>query len=135
MRVDGWESKLMTWVQDAQQRPFRWGEWDCALAATDCVMLLTGDDLGADFRGHYSTHKGSLRTIKNLGYDGLKSIATDRLGEPLVTPKLAQRGDVVLAKTDNGQALLICIGTQAVGPGESGMVSVEMDHCLKAWRV
>jgi hypothetical protein len=54
------------------------------------------------------------------------------LGDPLATPLLAQRGDIVLHKS---QALGVCVGAEVFCLSEAGLSSVPLTECQTAWRV
>jgi len=134
-RRANWERRLIWWCDGNRERPFEWGVFDCALAAADAVELLTGEDPAAEFRGRYRSAKGALTVIKNSGYGSLEGLVTHQIGKPLASPKLAQRGDLVLAELDHGPTLLVCVGAQAFGPGVAGLVPVPMARWTRAWRV
>ncbi|MEJ1353084.1 MAG: hypothetical protein RPU39_00145 [Candidatus Sedimenticola sp. (ex Thyasira tokunagai)] len=133
-RHEGWEKRLMAEVRAAEDKTFKWGEFDCALFAADCVKAITGADLAADFRGHYTTAKGSLKALKKYGAGDLESTATRQLGNPIDT-RLAMRGDVVMVNSDSGPALAVCMGSNAVVPGVQGLTSILRSQWLCAWRV
>lgn len=133
-RAENWPEILLATVEDRRSKPFAWGENDCALFAADCVLAMTGEDFAAPFRGRYSTAAGSLKALKKFGGGSLESTATAALGEP-ISPRLAQRGDVVLFAAVDGPALAVCIGEQAAAAGPDGITWVPMDLWLKAWRV
>ena len=134
MRLDGWEKRLMAEVRAAEKKQFQWGVFDCALFAADCVMAITGDDLAAEFRGQYTTAKGSLKALKMYGAGDLESTATQQLGDS-IDSQLAQRGDVVMVDADQGPALAICIGSVALAPAEKGLIAVPFNQWLKVWQV
>lgn len=134
-RYGDWASRLMAWVREHEHRPFAWGRWDCALAAADAVRVLTGDDLAAEFRGRYEDAEGALACLNAAGYTGLDDVATAKLGLPLTSVLRTQRGDLVLGETKFGPALLICIGSTAIGPGEHGWQQVRMAAWHRSWRV
>lgn len=133
-RVENWPEILLALVEDRRSKPFAWGENDCALFAADCVLAMTGEDFAAAFRGRYTTAAGSIKALKRFGAGSLESTATAALGEP-ISPKLAQRGDVVLFDAVTGPALAVCLGGNAAAAGPEGITWVPMDLWTKAWRV
>ncbi|WP_260843343.1 DUF6950 family protein [Sedimenticola selenatireducens] len=134
MRLDGWEKRLMELLQAAHDRPFEWGNHDCALFAAAGVLAITGNDVAADVRGHYSSAKGALKVLKTLGMADLESATTHLLGNPVDT-RLAGRGDVVLVETANGPTLAICAGIYAFAPGEKGSIAMARHAWRNAWKV
>lgn len=145
-RAENWPELLLDTVEDRRSKPFAWGENDCALFAADCVLVMTGEDFAAPFRGRYSTAAGSIKALKKFGGGSLEATATAALGEPIL-PRLAQRGDVVLflslpspaggggAGGEGVPALAVCVGSHAAAAGPDGVTWVPMDLWLKAWRV
>lgn len=132
-RAENWPGLLATAIEEARNRPFVWGEHDCALFAADVVLKMTGQDLAADFRGLYASKTQAIKILGAAG--GLDAVVTGLLGWPLYHPKLAQRGDVVMVDTPEGRALGICNGATAACAGPDGLTFVEMTLWLTAWRV
>jgi hypothetical protein len=146
-RLQGWPELLADWVERNRARPFVWGEWDCVLAAADCVQTITGEDTLAGLR--WDGVRGALRQLEVEG--GLEAAVTRVLGEP-VAPAFAQRGDVLLigtvpavmpdlsaqdaARPEFRHALAICLGETCVSPGRGGLVfPPTLDVSFKAWMV
>ena len=133
-RIPGWELRLAAAIDAARDRPFRWGEHDCAIWAFDLRRDLTGgDDVAALWRGRYRTARGAVRVMRRLGWQSLEDAGRDLLGEPLPSVHLAQRGDLVLANTSLGFG--ICLGARAAGIAPSGLVLVPLATCALAWRI
>lgn len=124
-RLPDWLQRLNAWVESARVRPFRWGEWDCVMAANDCLCAITGasEQYGDGLAGlRWDGLKGALRQLEVEG--GLAAAVTRVLGDP-IDPRLAQRGDVLLMPAPDfpgGAVLNICLGETACGPGEEGLV-------------
>ncbi len=55
------------------------------------------------------------------------------LGAPLVSPLLAQRGDIVLGP--GGRDFGVCLGASAVGMAPAGLITLPLTTCTRAWRV
>ena len=132
-RIPGWELRLAAAIDAARDRPFRWGEHDCAIWAFDLRRDLTGgDDVAALWRGRYRTARGAVRVMRRLGWSSLEAAGRDLLGEPLLSLHLAQRGDLVLA--NSGLGFGVCLGARAAGIAPSGLVLVPLSACALAWR-
>jgi hypothetical protein len=130
VRVEGWEALLAAHIADARGKEFAWGERDCALWCADWVRLCTGTDLGADWRGRYTTEKGAARLMARQGYSSLAAIPDRHL--PTIPVAKAKRGDVVL----NADGCLgICDGRLSHFLTESGITSIETLRCARAWAV
>lgn len=93
-RLPDWEPRIIALLEEASDRPFRLGEWDCALFAAAAVEALTGFDGGAAFRGRYRTPAGFLRALKREGFDDIFAPFDAALGQR-ITPALLRRGDIV----------------------------------------
>ncbi|CAN1576842.1 hypothetical protein MCELHM10_04027 [Paracoccaceae bacterium] len=133
-RRPGWERRLAEAIEDARDRPFRWGRHDCATFAFDLRRHLTGSyDVAALWRGRYTTAPGAVRVMRRLGWSSLEAAGRELLGEPLASVHLAQRGDLVLAGT--GLGFGVCLGARVAGIAPEGLVLVPLAACVLAWRI
>lgn len=130
-RLPDWQLRWEAFVRERQALPFAWGSNDCAMFAADAVQAMTGVRLLPLMRG-YSSAREALVLIEQAG--GLRGIATHALGG-FILPAYATVGDVVLVRVGKREALAICNGGTAIGPGPSGVVAVQMADALTAWRV
>lgn len=134
-RIEGWTELLADWVHTVRDRPFRWGEWDCVLAAADCAHAITGaNPLGGLM---WADVKGALRQLEVMG--GLEAATTSLLGEP-IPPAFAQRGDVVLVHNQGvekaeREIIAVCLGECACAPMSTGLAFIDMRHAITAWKV
>ena len=137
VRRHDWPERLAETVAMARERPFDWGEHDCALFAADCVAAVTGHDPGAWFRGRYSTEVGARRAIRRFcGERGVTAAFGDvLLGPRLASINLAQRGDLVLAPTPTGPAFGVVMPRGAMVAGERGLVVYPLSASLVGWRI
>lgn len=133
-RRPGWERRLAEAIAAARDRPFRWGQHDCATFAFDLRRELAGGyDVAALWRGRYRTARGAVLVMRRLGWPSLELAGRDILGEPLPSLHLAQRGDLVLA--GSGLGFGVCLGARAAGIAPEGLVLVPMAACKLAWRI
>ena len=133
-RIAHWETRLAGAIEAARDMPFAWGRHDCATWAFEVVRDLTGGaDHAALWRGRYSTALGSHRILRRLGWTSLEDGGRALLGDPLATPLLAQRGDMVLGSED--PAFGICVGARAAFVGPAGLIYLPLTSCHLAWRV
>lgn len=131
-RVEGWESLLATLVEEGRKRPFEWGVHDCATWAFDVRRALTaGEDVAARWRARYSTAAGARRMMLRLGWEDARAMGLDLLGAPLASPRLCQRGDIVLMAAGFG----VVTGGLAMGLSPAGMGSIALTHLDLGWRV
>ena len=133
-RAPGWELRLATAIEAARDRPFVWGTHDCPTFAFETRTALTGGaDVAALWRGRYRTALGGHRVMRRLGWPSLEAMGRALLGKPLPSIHLAQRGDIVLAKS--GLGFGVCLGAQAAGMAPAGLALVPIAACALAWRV
>ncbi|SEP02981.1 hypothetical protein SAMN04490248_12041 [Salinihabitans flavidus] len=128
------QTRLFLALDAARGRPFAWGVHDCATWAFDLRRDLTGGaDIAARWRGRYSTARGAHRVMRRLGWESLEAMGRDLLGDPLATPLLAQRGDLMLGGAD--PAFGICAGARAAFVAPKGLTFLPLSACVLAWRV
>lgn len=124
-RRPGWQQDLVRFLEEIRYKPFVRGEHDCALMVADWVLRMTGEDPGADYRGRYKTARGAARRMKQLSGGGLIEVATQAFGEPLPSPMLARRGDVVAVRTAETETGDFALGV--VGPDGASI------HLVTEW--
>lgn len=135
MRLEGWEDRLASIIDERRSRPFVWGEHDCTLFAANVALALTGVDYAAAYRGKYNCAFGSARVLQELGDGTLRGSVGLALG-PEIPIRLAGRGDVVLwTQEELGDTLGVCIGAQSVFVGQDGLTDVPTLVCQCAWRI
>jgi hypothetical protein len=101
-RHSDWHPRLISYLGGIAGAVLEPGEHDCALAFAGAVEAMTGVDLGARYRGRYTTFKGGL---KLLAKDGWKNPAEFVAAHcPEVHPAMAHAGDIALVATDEGDA-------------------------------
>ena len=130
MRVEGWESLLNQYIEDAQSIVFEWGQNDCALWCADWVNIATGNDFASAWRGLYTTEAELSELLTSRGYSEPQDIPT-AVGLPAMNHAFAQRGDVVLWEGCLG----ICNGLNSYFLIERGVTGVKTRLCQQAWAV
>ena len=98
---------------------------------------MTGTDIAAEFRGKYSDEATAAAVIKAYAGGGLEELTVKVAvahGMKEVSPKLAQRGDLVLFETALGATLGIVHlnGQRACSVGLKGIVWVCTLNCKRA---
>ncbi|MDG3040432.1 DUF6950 family protein [Roseicyclus marinus] len=134
-RVADWDLRLVAAIEDARSRPFAWGRHDCLTWAFDVRSAITGQpSLAEMWRGRYRTEGGALRLIKKLGHVDLQTGLKSELGAPLLSPKLAQRGDIAITH-DKFPVVAIVVGAVATAPGPDGAQTFPLREAAMAWRI
>lgn len=136
-RYQDWAVRLDAFFADAAGRPFQRGTFDCTLMAADAVMVMTGIDFCAPFRGQYDSAAGAQAIIDAEFGGSLENAVIMHLGPPLPTVRKAQRGDVVLFNTPEGDALGVVdlSGTKIVVLSPDGLVRLPLRVATMAWRI
>ncbi len=141
MRFEDWPSRLERYLVETRARAFRWGEWDCCLAACSAIEAMTGIDPGAAFRGAYSTEQGAARAMLRSGAGGVAETAAavcEALGFRQVPPLTAQRGDaVVFDQVELGPTLGL-VGLDGMiwaASRDGGWARFALSCAHRAWRV
>lgn len=132
-RLPDWRRRLLAYLDAARGRPFAWGSHDCALFAAGAVEAQTGEDIGARWRGRYTTARGAARVLRAEGCDGLAAAAGASLAE--IAPLAAGPGDVALVSGDHGEALGVVQGAAVYVVRPDGLGLVPLTAALRAWRV
>lgn len=136
-RFEDWPYRLEAFLEQAADRSFACGAFDCVLMACAAVEAMTGQDFGVPFRGQYDDAAGA-QAIIDRDYEGaLDRAVTQFLGAPLPGVKKAQRGDVVMFRTAEGPALGVVdmSGMRFAAIAPSGLIRLPLRAALQAWRV
>ena len=72
-RPHPWRERLHALVLERRRMPFAWGENDCCLWAADAVLIQTGQDPAATWRGTYATEAEAVALLASLG--GVRALA------------------------------------------------------------
>ena len=139
-RKPDWQELLHAFIDSKQTAAFTWNANDCALFAAEAVLTMTGDDLGADYRGKYTDEAGATAAIaSNTGIENgtVEDVANKTGLEPVTNPLFLQRGDVALYEGAEGKArgIVALNGIHALFMGQSGLHKIPIRRCLKGWRV
>lgn len=137
-RVENWDSLLSQYLDDHLDKEFVWGVKDCCLFAADWVLLATGMDFAAPFRGLYDSEDGARLMLalyaqpnKTDIHQGAPEAYVDSV-LPIIDLKLAGRGDIILHPDG---AIGICLGYFSYFMLSKGIISLKTSQCAKAWKI
>lgn len=116
MRLRDWEALLGAYLTEARAREFAWGSNDCALFACGAAAAITGEDKAAEYRGTYSTRKGSAAALRRLGKGTLIATLNDLYPRKPVSRAL--RGDLVWFRASVG----VCLSGDAAFVSEARLL-------------
>jgi Domain of unknown function (DUF6950) len=134
--------ELHDFIVERLNKPFAWGENDCASFAGDAILAITGVDIAAEFRGAYKSERGAAKVIKRI--TGGSTIADAAVycavKHGLVEydyPLMAKRGDLVLIENGDGKTIAGIIGLHGhpISPGVDGLVQFPITSVRRAWSI
>ncbi len=133
MRLPDWKPRLIAWLSDVATIPFQPGRHDCALFAAGAVLVMTGRDPAAPFRGRYRTLRGGQRILRKAGFADHIALTAQLLAE--VHTSRAAPGDLAVVPTQDGDALGLVQGEAVYVLSARGLGFVPMTSAVRAFRV
>jgi hypothetical protein len=134
---------LSRFINEAAERPFRWGDWDCLLWLADWVRANRGVDPAGDLRGRYSSMLGAARIVREAG--GMVGLVDSRLKTAsLARANVGARGDIAVVNVggEGGEhfgnlAGAILLGGSAALLSQAGLVMPRRSDVsiVAAWSV
>lgn len=140
MRYSDWQTRAANFIITHREKPFAWGEHDCALFACNFIQAITGTDPAVAFRGKYDDKRSAYVALKNFAGGGLAA-TVEKICAELRYPENAlnfhQRGDVALCDQCGEDALGIIdlSGQSVIIAGEQGVVALPLSCVKRTWRV
>lgn len=132
MRREDWLPQLLAYVESVRKEPYDPVRHNCALFVSGAVAAITGqspkDALGIQINSEQDVEQ----TLQRFG--GVRGICEEYIG-PMLPPKLAGRGDVVIRKGLGGETLGVCMGAHALFLCPSGLQPRELTDCDGCWKV
>ena len=130
-RRSDWRPRLASFVESRR----RDAATDCGLFVADAIVVMTGVDLAASYRGRYTTTAEGVELLKADGFADLCEFVASRLVE--VHPSLARAGDVVALRVSagTGWALGLVNGERVTVLRGAGLGTVSRDLAERAFRV
>lgn len=135
-RRGDWHSRLNAFIDEVKRKPFDWQTHNCGEHfAFGAVEAMTGEDIGATYRGRYQGAAGAVRVMKNDGFDDLGDLLASHLPEKHVSR--ARLGDLVAIPDDSpfGFTLGIVNGESVLVLGETSMGVVPITKATRAFAV
>ena len=132
-RVSNWENLLVKYLEDCRDKPFKWGEHDCALFTAKWEKILTNNSRFSEFFNKYKTALGSFKALKKYGKGNLVSTVDAKLEK--IDKKKITRGDIVSVNTNEGIALGIYTGNKIAVVSLDGLIFLSLDDAIDCWRI
>jgi hypothetical protein len=128
--------ELRDFLRESYALPFVWGERDCALWVADWIRRRRGVDLGAPFRGTYSSAAGCEYLLAREG--GLLALAS-RLcagaGLAAIDQDDAENGDMACVAGPLGPTLGLMVFRRVAMLARDGLVVSRAYRIMGAWKV
>lgn len=131
----GWPERLAQLFAERQSRSFEWGEHDCMTFAADAVVMLTGRDPIARWRGAYATEKEGDAIVGPDGLLAFVSRVMAEFGAPECPVELAQRGDWAMVAVGNMLSAGVVTGAFVAAPGVRRLAHVPIRRAVAAWAI
>lgn len=136
-RLPGWRARFETAVDGIFRKPFDWStQHDCGMGlCARVVEAVTGEDVGAKYRGGYTTRAGAIRLMKAEGFANLADLVASLL--PEVHPSQAKIGDLAAFPMDTpfGFALGVVNGERVFVLREEGVGTMGLLDATRAFKV
>lgn len=135
MKQPGWENRLIKYIGERMQKPFRPGELDCGLFAGGAVHVMTGENFIEPLAGKYRTIEDAYKLLNEMGHDDHVSYAAS-VFEEWDAPIFAQRGDLAVVNDAEGHpALGIVQGEHIYLMGLQGIGLAPLTAAVRAFKV
>lgn len=131
-----WPKELASFIIERSSKRFAWDWNNCAFFVCDWLLIRTGIDPAASFRGGTTSALSAARTVRRFG--GLLAIAEsacDRWGWREQRPNIARRGDIAFARLGRFEALGVCVGQKTAFVADVGLTFINNAQCARAWRI
>jgi len=135
IRLPGWEQRAAGYFRQVLEKPYAWGVHDCALFTAGAIEAMTGEDLGAPFRGAYHDQASAEAVLRSLACNSVLDLPA-HFGLQPVEPSHVRRGDVVAVEGRLGPLLAIQWAPAALSAGPGGIAHIGPDFpILGTWGV
>jgi len=134
MRLENWPTLLSLYVDSRRSQPFAWGINDCYLFVSDWILICTGVDIAAKYRGQYFGAIGATRILADVG--GMENLfETSAPTLQRISRRIAGRGDIVIRNMGNGLTFGIVIGSLDCFVNTDGLAFLPLDENCTCWRL
>lgn len=127
-RRQDWPERLADYFEAQRDVPFDWQSHSCAAFAAGAVQAMTDEAV------EIPAHASARDAAGLLAARSLRDRLADLFG-PEIAPAYAQRGDLVLVDLAGRESVAVCVGGEAAGPGDAGLLTVPVRLAVAAWRV
>jgi hypothetical protein len=136
-KVKGWETILHTFISKYQDSAFRWGAHDCMKFANKAIKALCEIDVLERSEYRWLNKKEAVAILKKKKAKGWGTLAEKELDKHFeqINTNFAQRGDVLLVETLQGEGLGVLYKGKIAVLSPKGLVYLPLSAALKGWRI
>jgi hypothetical protein len=140
-RLPAWPGLLDRFISENRHRHFAYGSFDCCLWVCDCIQVMTGVDVAAEFRGRYNSRTGALRRIREVtGASSVRKVVEHVTAAQGMVPAPVLnlgRGDVGLIRRSRDYSLGIVAldAARLIVAAASGLEWIPLTMATAGWRV
>lgn len=130
-----WNELLFNYFQEVENKPFKWGSWDCCRFSNGAIKAMTGKTM-IPSEVKWTSKVSALKAIKKYGGNLIKSIekACKNKGLKEINPAYMTAGDLVVYDgTDINVG--ICDGVNIVCVTDDGFTVLPNEKAIKVWRI
>jgi hypothetical protein len=130
MRRLDWPERLAQFLSEADGRSFS-ETYSCVVFAADAVKAMTDYD---PLPVREDTVSAAYARMRREGYQNILEALSAKIGQPIPL-SLARRGDVILRRVGDDEAIGICCGEQTAFISDSGIAYWPTLEQFAAFRV
>lgn len=132
IRLQDWNIRLRQLVEERKSQPYEYGKTDCACFSFAAVEAVTGVVL---FPGIERPKNwiGAAKFMMANGWSGIDEMMDSILER--TTPEETYSGDLISFRSHGELHLAVRAGDTALTPSDSGLVTVDKDRWIQAWKV
>lgn len=138
IRLDHWARNLNQEIDHRRAMAFGWGIHDCCISVTDCILAMTGIDVGEGFR-YIKDERSALRAFKLYGgVEGIAEFIADKFDIPRISLDRGSSGDVYLFNQSNKRqtlGVLVSSGVVFCAAEPKGWAYLDRFDAIKAWHI
>lgn len=135
-KTQGWQTRLLTTIEEMKLSPFAWGQNDCCIFAFKCLDAQYGTKIAEQAIGEYDSILSCKRFMLKRARTTSLAPVIDTFVPNRVDINLAQRGDLVTFEGEQGETASIMWSGYIWAMGPDGVVVLPLNKVklLDAWR-
>lgn len=135
VRLEGWEDRLIAVMEAWRDRPFDWERANCGHPVAEVYRALHGElpEGVGDLVVAVNSRLTLAKALKAKGVASLGDLIALYADE--IPPSMAQRGDIAVIETQDGDGLAVMMNGQALGRDAEGVMRVDPPMIKRAFAI